>query len=449
MKKHPVRKVYSLILALAVLSAAVAACHESALVALATTSKDYQNQMNQTQNQIDATQAELDRIRAQIGSYEEQAEVLEEQLEDVNAEVINTMTEIDLKEDEIEAMQAALDVKAAEIEAKQADIDKTEEEYQAAVAREEKQHDDMILRIRAMYENNTGTILDLVMQGHGLKDFLNRLDYVESVYEYDNEKLAEYTATKEAVYALGLQLAAEKEALEAEQAEMQQQEEALEAEMAVLEESKAQLASLQAKLKAQTADYEALIKKANQEAAVAAAQLKQEKTQLAALQKARDQAAKAEAAAAAGNGGGGTSASTGGTTASPTGNYSSNYNSVIDNASGSDLGKTIAKYACQFIGNPYVAGGTSLTNGADCSGFTYRVYADFGYSIPRTSYAQRSAGTGVDYANAQPGDLICYDGHVAMYIGGGMIVHASTAKTGIKIGNAGYRTILAVRRIVN
>ena len=93
-------------------------------------------------------------------------------------------------------------------------------------------------------------------------------------------------------------------------------------------------------------------------------------------------------------------------------------------------------------------GGTSLTNGADCSGFTYRVYQEFGYSIPRTSYQQRSAGTGVTYENAQPGDLICYDGHVAMYIGNGMIVHASSAKTGIKVSRAQYRTILAVRRII-
>lgn len=100
------------------------------------------------------------------------------------------------------------------------------------------------------------------------------------------------------------------------------------------------------------------------------------------------------------------------------------------------------------MGNPYVAGGTSLTNGADCSGFTYRVYSDFGYSLPRTSYEQRSAGTEVSYSDAQPGDLICYDGHVALYIGGGKIVHASTPSSGIKIGNANYRTILSVRRIV-
>ena len=108
----------------------------------------------------------------------------------------------------------------------------------------------------------------------------------------------------------------------------------------------------------------------------------------------------------------------------------------------------MANYAWQFIGNPYVMGGTSLTNGADCSGFVFRVYKDFGYSLPRTSYAQRSAGTEVSYSDAQPGDVICYAGHVGIYIGNGQIVHASTQKTGIKVTRATYREILSVRRIV-
>ena len=138
-----------------------------------------------------------------------------------------------------------------------------------------------------------------------------------------------------------------------------------------------------------------------------------------------------------------------GNTAAANGNYTTtNYTATIDDASGSELGKKVAKYACQYIGNPYVLGGTSLTNGADCSGFTYRVYKDFGYNLPRTSYEQRSAGTGVDYSEAQPGDLICYDGHVGLYIGGGLIVHASSKKTGIKVSKATYRSILSVRRIL-
>ena len=137
-----------------------------------------------------------------------------------------------------------------------------------------------------------------------------------------------------------------------------------------------------AKKKKESANFDAEIKKAKQEASVAKALLQQEQKQLKQLQ----------AQAQRGN------------TAAATGSYTTtNYTSVIDNASGSDMGKRLAKYACQYIGNPY---------------------------------------------SAQPGDLICYDGHVAMYIGGGLIVHASTQRTGIKVSNANYRPILAVRRVV-
>ncbi len=114
----------------------------------------------------------------------------------------------------------------------------------------------------------------------------------------------------------------------------------------------------------------------------------------------------------------------------------------------SALGQSVASYACQFVGNPYVYGGTSLTNGADCSGFVMSVYANFGVSLPHSSSGDRSVGTAVGgLANAQPGDIICYSGHVAIYIGNGQIVHASTAKTGIKISDVNYRTPLGVRRI--
>lgn len=115
---------------------------------------------------------------------------------------------------------------------------------------------------------------------------------------------------------------------------------------------------------------------------------------------------------------------------------------------GSELGVAVAEYALQFVGNPYKWGGTSLTDGADCSGFVLSVYANFGVSLPHSSKADRSQGSAVDgLENAQPGDLICYSGHVALYIGNGQIVHAANSKKGIIVSNADYKKILAIRRI--
>lgn len=122
---------------------------------------------------------------------------------------------------------------------------------------------------------------------------------------------------------------------------------------------------------------------------------------------------------------------------------------VAQASNGSEMGKAVVDYACQFVGNPYVYGGSSLTNGTDCSGFVMSVYQNFGVSLPHSSSAQRSKGYDVGgLENAQPGDIVCYSGHVAIYVGNGKIVHASTSKTGIIVSdNANYRNILSVRRI--
>ncbi len=130
-----------------------------------------------------------------------------------------------------------------------------------------------------------------------------------------------------------------------------------------------------------------------------------------------------------------------------TGSYT-RYSTYSVAEEGSEQGRAVAEYALQFVGNPYVYGGTSLTNGCDCSGFVMSVYANFGVNLPHSSRSDRTQGAAVDgLANAQPGDLICYSGHVAMYIGNNQIVHASNSRTGIIVSNADYRTVLAVRRI--
>ncbi len=372
--------------------------------------------ISEVQSEIDNTQNELNEIYAKIDSLTDEQDLVQEEIEDLNSEIINAMTSISMKEDEIAE-------KEAEISDKTEAIEETEQEYELAKEKAEKQYNDMVIQIRYMYEQGDISYAGLLFSGDGLSDALNRMDYAESIYEYSRARLEELETLRDKVLELWNRLENEKTQLE-------EDKQNLEESKVYLEDLKANLDSNLAKKKQDSANYDAEIKKAQQEATVAKAQLKQEQEELKKLQ----------AAAAT---------SIAGTTAAATGTYTTtDYTSIIENASGSDMGKRVAKYACQFIGNPYVSGGTSLTNGADCSGFTYAVYKDFGYSLPRTSYEQRSAGTGVSYSEAQPGDLICYDGHVALYIGGGLIVHASTARTGIKVSNANYREILAVRRIV-
>ena len=117
-------------------------------------------------------------------------------------------------------------------------------------------------------------------------------------------------------------------------------------------------------------------------------------------------------------------------------------------AANAGMGQAIVDYACQFIGNPYVWGGTSLANGADCSGFVQSVFAHFGISLPRTTWDMEHVGTAVSYDQAIPGDIILYDGHVGIYMGNGQIVNAINSAKGIGILPATYTNIVTVRRLI-
>ena len=367
------------------------------------------------QNQIKKDQENLDNINDTISSLTEEQDLIEEMIDDLNSEIVNMLTSIGLKEDEIAA-------KETEIANKQLDIEQAQKDYEAAKKREEEQYESMKVRIRFMYENSNVSLLAKVLGSKGLSGLINSAEIIEKVYESDNDMLIAYEATKNEVQALWDQLVLDKQSLESDKAQ-------LESDRVYLQGLKKELDNSLAEKKAESASYEADIARYKKEAAAAQKKIKQEQQELKKLQEQQRQAAATNAAI--------------------NGTYTDKgYTTTIDNASGSDLGKKIAKYACQYIGNPYVYGGTSLTGGADCSGFVYRVYKDFGYSLPRTSYEQRSAGKEVSYDQAQPGDLICYSGHIGIYIGGGKIVHASNAKTGIKVSNATYRSILSVRRII-
>ena len=392
------------------------------ILLMGSTTQVWADTIEELQKQIMESQKQLDALNGQIGGLQEEQDLLEEEIEDLDSELINLYTEIGVLEDQITEKQAEITEKESEIEVAQAD-------YDAAVEQEQQQYEAMKIRIKYMYEQGNESYLELLLESKGFSDMLNKVEYIEDLYEYDRKMLLNFQAIEEEIAVL-------KAGLEEDKA-------ILESDMASIEEDKAELASQQnylngilAQKKAASANYDA-------EIAAAQAQASAYKKQIAADNKKIAQIQEEERKRLAAKNGTSTytpSASAASTVAAA--------QAIVAASSGSSTGKTMANYGCQFIGNPYVPGGTSLTNGADCSGFIFRIYADFGYKVPRTSWQLRTVGTEVSLASAEPGDIVCYDGHVGMYIGGGMIVHASTQKTGIKVSNAQYRQILTIRRVV-
>lgn len=391
--------------------------------AYATSISDLQKQRQEKENQKKGTQNQLDSVNDQINALSGEKDDVDAQISELTGQIAEIMASVSLLEDEIADTQVQ--------------IEQAQKDYDEAKAKEEAQYHAMKKRIQYLYEKGETSYLELLMEAKSWADMLNKAEYVQEIYTYDRKMLDNYAATVQEVAQLKESLEEQKSELEASEYELEQEKDSLQVSLDEQKELAADYEVQLAKAKQEAAAYKAKIKQQNAEIQKLASQEAARKAEEEARKREEEAQKKKQNSQSAQNSSNGTAtASSGGAKTVPP---------KIGGGSGSD----IAQYACQFVGNPYVPGGTSLTNGADCSGFTQSVYRVYGYSIPRNSSSQRSAGREVSYEEAQPGDLICYAGHVAIYLGNGRIVHASSVKTGIKYGNATYKPILSVRRIVN
>ena len=330
------------------------------------------------------------------------------------------------KLDEILAAQKKLQT---DITNKQAEIEQNQKDLAAAQEKQQEQYDAMKKRIQFMYENSAeDNIWTAIIESNGITDMLNRIEYVSDVYDSDRALMDSYQAAVEQVKEIGTKLDNDMNELTAMQDDYEKQQADVEAAIVALENQKEQYASQIAQAQQQAENYQNII--------TAQGKIIQEQEAAAAAR------ANSSSSSSSYDGGG---AGKGGSIA---GDYAAG-GGKNPGASTGVSGSSVVSYAMQFVGNPYVWGGNSLTNGVDCSGFVHEVYAHFGISTPRYSQAFKSVGQAVSFDNIQPGDVVVYPGHVAIYAGGGVIVEAQSTKAGITANRSVQcHTILAIRRLV-
>lgn len=338
------------------------------------------------------------------------------------------------KLDEILAAQKKLQT---DITNKQAEIEQNQKDLAAAQEKQQEQYDAMKKRIQFMYENSAeDNIWTAIIESKGITDMLNRIEYVSDVYDSDRALMDSYQAAVEQVKEIGTKLDNDMNELTAMQDDYEKQQADVEAAIVALENQKEQYASQIAQAQQQAENYQNII--------TAQGKIIQEQEAAAAAAAAQAAAARANSSSSSSSYDGG-GAGKGGSIA---GDYAAG-GGKNPGASTGVSGSSVVSYAMQFVGNPYVWGGNSLTNGVDCSGFVHEVYAHFGISTPRYSQAFKSVGQAVSFDNIQPGDVVVYPGHVAIYAGGGVIVEAQSTKAGITANRSVQcHTILAIRRLV-
>ena len=446
----------------------ILAFSQVSVVSASSRKEELKQQKAETQSQLAAQESKIDNL-------EIKKQALTEEINKLDADLVNVIVEIEGLKNEIINKEAQIEVTKADLVVAEQNRD---EQYAA-----------MKKRIQYLYENGgENAWTKMLLQAESIASLLNKAEYVQKMYDSDRTSLDNFKLAVQQVTDLKNQLETEKADLVVMQQELTVQQANLQVQIEQKKATSADYASQIAWAQQQAAEYVQLIREQNaeirkieeEEARKAAEEAARKAAEEAARKEAarREEQARKEAEEAAKREE--QNRQEAANTQKPSSNTSSSQKpSSTDkpassqkpsasnkptssqkpgaseentgsssNASGV-TGQQIVNYACRFVGNPYVYGGTSLTNGIDCSGFVMRVYEHFGYSLPRSSAAQRSAGRSVSYSQAQPGDIICYYGHVAIYMGGGAIVHASNEKDGIKISpNAAYREIVSVRRIL-
>ena len=401
------------------------------------------------------TRAEQERRRA-----EEEKSRAESEAQQLEEKLGQSRQKEQALEEELVRLLALKDILESDMEELKTQIQRADRDYRQAEEKRQRQYDILKKRIQFLYEEGDITYLDILLKAKNIGDVVSQTEYFRQLYEYDQEIIQRYEKLKQ-------EAAGKKELLEEKQSQLEVMEEENESQQKELEgfiaarqkESSGFALELEAAQARAAQAAGEVIRKTEEIRILRARQeeerIRQEKERIRQEQERvrQEQESAGQESGVAGREPGGAGREPGGA-----GQESGSAGTAQDSAGtaggrsvksigGTEFGRNVADYALQFVGNPYVYGGTSLTGGTDCSGYTQSVYRHFGVSIPRTSGEQAGFGREIPYEDMEPGDLVCYSGHVAMYIGGGRIVHASSRKEGIKVSNdPAYRTIVSIRR---